>query len=478
MPIDTSSYAAAAGAPKTLADYQVENQQVQQNALNLQSGRQKLDAYTTDQNMLNQFRGAFTPGADQTSPAFSNALYAADPQRAAAFMKTQQDQATSRALANKDQGAADESSQKIKDQAFAHYQNALGTIQTPDDAARFITASFHDPIIGPMLQSHGTLEQGLQILQDHSASPDAFKQWLGTASMGMEKMAAATKVNQINTGGTTNTQTYNPITNQTQTVASVQNTVAPDTAANNATSRSNNAANIAKDLTVAGMNPTGGISDNMEGMAQLIASGKAAAPTGMAAARPGVAALMARVAQINPDYDATTYAAKTKAARDFSTGTQGNAMRSFAVSGQHLDQLGHLIDALDNGNNQTINQVGNAISAWNGGTAPTNFDAAKDVVSKEVIKAIVGGGGGVSEREELSKLMSNAKSPAQLKGVIQQYTGLMSAQHDALLQQRRAAGLPDSTMPDYGGVNAGTAPTIGGFTTDAIAAELAKRGHK
>jgi hypothetical protein len=59
----------------------------------------------------------------------------------------------------------------------------------------------------------------------------------------------------------------------------------------------------------------------------------------------------------------------------------------------------------------------------------------------------------VAEREELAKLMSNAKSPAQLKGVIAQYRGLMGAQHDALLQQRRAAGLPDSTLPSYTDAN-------------------------
>jgi hypothetical protein len=158
---------------------------------------------------------------------------------------------------------------------------------------------------------------------------------------------------------------------------------------------------------------------------------------------------MARVSEINPNFDATDYEAKKKAARDFTSGTQGNAMRSFAVAGQHLDQLGTLVDALDNGDISLINKVGNAYASQTGGTAPTNFAAAKDVVSKEVIKAIVGAGGGVAERAELSQLMDSAKSPAQLKGVINQYRTLMDAQHNALLQQRRAAGLSDKTLPNY-----------------------------
>ena len=61
----------------------------------------------------------------------------------------------------------------------------------------------------------------------------------------------------------------------------------------------------------------------------------------------------------------------------------------------------------------------------------------------------VSGGGGVSEREELDRLMSKAQSPAQLKGVISQYRNLMGSQYDNLLAQRRAAGLSDSTLPKY-----------------------------
>jgi hypothetical protein len=79
------------------------------------------------------------------------------------------------------------------------------------------------------------------------------------------------------------------------------------------------------------------------------------------------------------------------------------------------------------------------------------------------MKAIVAGGGGVGEREELQKTMDNAKSPQQLKGVIQQYRSLMAAQYENLLAQRRAAGLPDSTLPKYnfGSVTPGTTPATG-----------------
>jgi len=65
------------------------------------------------------------------------------------------------------------------------------------------------------------------------------------------------------------------------------------------------------------------------------------------------------------------------------------------------------------------------------------------------MKSIVTGGGGVEERQELSHLMDSAKSPEQLRGVINTYHELMNAQKENLLIQRDAAGLSRSTLPDY-----------------------------
>ena len=257
------------------------------------------------------------------------------------------------------------------------------------------------------------------------------------------------QLTSTNLGGSTQMASRDPLTGKVTVNSMLKNTQSPDSIASVAASLANNKANIAKDLTIAGINSDGSPSATVESMAQQIAAGKLAPINGFALARPQGQAIMARVAQINPNYDATTYGAKVKASKDFTSGTQGNAMRSFAVAGDHLDQLGSLVDALNNGDMQLVNKIGNAFSSQTGSPAPTNFDAAKDVVSKEVIKAIVGGGGGVAERQELANLMDRAKSPAQLKGVISQYRSLMAAQHDALLQQRRAAGLPDSTMPKY-----------------------------
>jgi len=45
--------------------------------------------------------------------------------------------------------------------------------------------------------------------------------------------------------------------------------------------------------------------------------------------------------------------------------------------------------------------------------------------------------------------MDAAKSPEQLRGVVDTYYELMNAQKENLIIQRDAAGLPRSTLPDY-----------------------------
>ena len=233
----------------------------------------------------------------------------------------------------------------------------------------------------------------------------------------------------------------------------------PDSVASIASARTNHNETLKQQLTIAGLNQDGTASSGIQSTVDLIGSGKMAPFTGFALSRPRNQAIMEQVATQYPDFDATTYAGKVKAARDFTSGPQGNALRSFAVAGSHLEQLSGLVDALGHRDLNGINAISNIIAKQTGSVAPTNFDAAKDVVAKEIIKAIVGSAGGVEERTHLSKQMDQANSPAQLKGVIEQYRGLMKAQAEALLQQRRAAGLPDSTLPDYGS-HSGSGPTM------------------
>lgn len=202
--------------------------------------------------------------------------------------------------------------------------------------------------------------------------------------------------------------------------------------------------------------------DLSESTVDAIGQGRMQPPTGYALRNPKIANLMDRVAAKYPEFDATEYAGKAKAMRDFTTGKQGDSIRSFAVASDHLTQLKGLITALDNGNTPLVNKYANIVAQQTGSVAPTNFDAAKGIVAKEVLKSIVAGGGGVEERQELAHLLDNAKTGKQLGGVVDTYLHLMGAQRDGLMRQYElSTGRKDGAQRfnyQQGGGDAGAAP--------------------
>ena len=183
---------------------------------------------------------------------------------------------------------------------------------------------------------------------------------------------------------------------------------------------------------------------------KAISEGREPFPTPrMMASNPYYERLADAVAQYNPDFDATAFSTRKNANTAFTTGIQGRQLLAFGSAVKHLETLGGLIDALKNKDVVQLNRFNNIWEKQTGQSAVTNFEAAKGIVAKEIMKAIVTGGGGVEERQELSRLMDAAKSPEQLRGVVDTYYELMKAQKENLIIQRDAAGLPRSSLPDY-----------------------------
>ena len=101
----------------------------------------------------------------------------------------------------------------------------------------------------------------------------------------------------------------------------------------------------------------------------------------------------------------------------------------------HLETMDKLADQLANTDVRIFNKAANALGKELGATAPTNFDAAKQLVASEVIKAVVQNGGGVTERQEAAEQFARANSPKQLKDVINTYRELLGGQLQSLKQQ-------------------------------------------
>ena len=199
--------------------------------------------------------------------------------------------------------------------------------------------------------------------------------------------------------------------------------------------------------------------------AKAIASYQQAPLSAYSLKTPVGASIMKQVMQLNPQYNAQNYASSQKAYNAFSSGTQSNTVRSMNVGIEHLQTLMPLIDALQNGNVQAVNQISNAYKAQFGGTAPTNFEAAKAIVSDEVVKAIVGSQNALGDRDELKRQLANAKTPEQLKGVVSTWVNLMGGQLKGLKQQYTSGTMRNDfdekwLTPNARAALEGTAPRI------------------
>lgn len=146
-------------------------------------------------------------------------------------------------------------------------------------------------------------------------------------------------------------------------------------------------------------------------------------------------ALAQAVNQYDPSFDSAQAKARFTAAKDFATGKAGNTVRSLNVSIEHLNTLESAAQALQNGNIQIFNELANRFSAATGSPALTSFEATKKIVADEIVKGIVGGTGGVSDREQTAKAILASSSPAQFAGVVKRYKELLGGQLTGLKQQ-------------------------------------------
>jgi hypothetical protein len=187
-----------------------------------------------------------------------------------------------------------------------------------------------------------------------------------------------------------------------------------------------------------------GVGGDVETIAQAIANYQQA-PLGSYALRKQYGQnVMKRVMELNPDYQSNEYGSRSKAYKDFGSGKLGQQVASFNRSFAHLDTLSKLSDALGNNDIPALNKIGNYFSSQTGQPAPNNFEGAKKIVADEIVKAIVGNGGGVGDREEAAKTINNAQSPQQLSGMIETYKELLGGQLNSLgLQYGNSTGRKD-----------------------------------
>lgn len=150
---------------------------------------------------------------------------------------------------------------------------------------------------------------------------------------------------------------------------------------------------------------------------------------------PDAQFLRAAVIAANPQYNANLYPAIGKVMTDFSSGAQGRRIASINVAIQHLNVLGRLATDLGSGDVRVVNAARQEWAKQFGSPAPTNFDAVKQIVGQEVVKAIVTAGGGVTERQEAQGAFARVSSPRQMSGAIKSTEALLAGQVAGLKKQ-------------------------------------------
>ena len=190
--------------------------------------------------------------------------------------------------------------------------------------------------------------------------------------------------------------------------------------------------NVERDLNMA---KSGASDTDVENTARMIASYQEAPLSSFAMSRGIGARIMAKVKEINPEYQSSRFSEVNKAMSAFGAGKQGDTVRAINAATQHLEVIDQAALALKNNDVRLFNVVGNTIARELGVPAPTTFDGLKQIVGTEIEKAVAGGIGAVADRDRLMKSLDSANSPQQLASVITGFKQLMAGQAVSLKTQ-------------------------------------------
>ena len=186
---DTSIYNMLGRGVKSVADYDNERSQGEMNQLNLLSAREDMAGKQRATRNALALEDAYKGfGADPTQNA--NLLYQRGQGGAAqGYLKSVAELEAERAKTAGARATASKTTADTQAQQFESYRKVLGTIQSPQEAEAWVTASYNDDIVGPTLQKLGPLEDGLARLRQAAATPEGFRQWQAQAALGIEKVA-------------------------------------------------------------------------------------------------------------------------------------------------------------------------------------------------------------------------------------------------------------------------------------------------
>lgn len=129
------------------------------------------------------------------------------------------------------------------------------------------------------------------------------------------------------------------------------------------------------------------------------------------------------------------YKASQGVVKDFTSGQTSKTLNGLNTAIGHMDIMDQAATALQNGNVQALNKMSNFFGTQFGGTTANNFNIVKNFAAGEVAKAVLPGGGGEHEREEIADAIKSSNSPQQLHQAIALWKELLSSKTNSLRNQ-------------------------------------------
>jgi len=180
--------------------------------------------------------------------------------------------------------------------------------------------------------------------------------------------------------------------------------------------------------------------------------------------------ILARVRQINPGYNEGDFGNIQAAERNWTNpnGAGAKQIQAFNTVYNHLETIDRLGEALKNNDVQATNRLTNLFRTNLGHPEVTNFNAAKQAVASEVVKAITGTAGALADRQEAERILASYNSPEQTKGVVDTLRRLIAGRYEAAERQYTAGTrrskedfkrfLPENVNDYFSGSTSSTQP--------------------
>jgi len=150
--------------------------------------------------------------------------------------------------------------------------------------------------------------------------------------------------------------------------------------------------------------------------------------------------IMARVREINPNFNEGDFGNIQAAERNWTNpnGAGAKQIQAFNTVYNHLETIDKLSEALQNGDIQAENRLINYFKTQLGHPEVSNFNAAKQAVASEIVKAITGTAGALADRQEAESILASYNSPQQTKGVVKTLRELIGGRYAAAERQYTA----------------------------------------